>query len=153
MGGEYDFVQLADPQLGMLHMDKSRAEELTMLKLAIDHVPAAPALPAHLGRPHQRVALQENAASSPPRGLPSRSPCAPSTPILICSPTSTSNLGSNQEALRGSTRRSLVLQPGNHDIGQNPSVGAATECRAGPYYGPTYYGPAYYGPTSYGSTY
>ena len=36
--GEYDFVQLADPQLGMLHMDKSWAEELTMLKLAIDHV-------------------------------------------------------------------------------------------------------------------
>ena len=36
--GPYDFVQLADPQLGMLHWDKEWSEELTMLRLAIQHV-------------------------------------------------------------------------------------------------------------------
>ena len=31
-------MQLADPQLGMLHWDKEWSEELTMLRLAIQHV-------------------------------------------------------------------------------------------------------------------
>ena len=47
-------------------------------------------------------------------------------------PTPTPNPHPNQEALRElDPSIPLVLQPGNHDIGQNPSVGAATECRAG----------------------
>ena len=36
--GGYDFVQLADPQLGMLHRDRYWTEELTMLRLALQHV-------------------------------------------------------------------------------------------------------------------
>ena len=36
--GGYDFVQLADPQLGMLHWDRDWTEELTMLRLALQHV-------------------------------------------------------------------------------------------------------------------
>ena len=36
--GSYFFVQLADPQLGMLHRDASWREELAMLALAVDHV-------------------------------------------------------------------------------------------------------------------
>lgn len=36
--GPYDFVQLADPQLGMLHFDRDWTEELTMLRLAVQHV-------------------------------------------------------------------------------------------------------------------
>lgn len=36
--GGYDFVQLADPQIGMFHMDLGMEEELTMLRIAVGHV-------------------------------------------------------------------------------------------------------------------
>ena len=36
--GQYDFVQLADPQIGMFHMDHGCEEELTMLRIAVQHV-------------------------------------------------------------------------------------------------------------------
>ena len=36
--GSFHFVQLADPQLGMLHRDASWREELAMLSLAVEHV-------------------------------------------------------------------------------------------------------------------
>ena len=35
--GGYTFMQLADPQLGMQHRDKSWAEELALLRLALRH--------------------------------------------------------------------------------------------------------------------
>mmetsp|Transcript_1857 Transcript_1857/g.5468 ORF Transcript_1857/g.5468 Transcript_1857/m.5468 type:complete len:384 (-) Transcript_1857:390-1541(-) len=35
---DFSFVQLADPQLGMLRMDKSWEEEQDMLKLAVEHI-------------------------------------------------------------------------------------------------------------------
>ena len=107
--GEYDFVQLADPQLGMLHMDKSWAEELTMLKLAIDHV----------NRLRPRFLLISG-------DLTNAWPCKENARVIAA------QRASFQEALRElDPSIPLVLQPGNHDIGQNPSVGDATECRAG----------------------
>jgi 3',5'-cyclic AMP phosphodiesterase CpdA len=65
-------------------------------------------------------------------------------------------VASFQEALRElDPSIPLILQPGNHDVGQNPSAGAAAAYPAAalPCYGPTYYGSTYYGSTYYGSTY
>ena len=65
-------------------------------------------------------------------------------------------VASFQEALRElDPSIPLILQPGNHDVGQNPSAGAAAAYPAAalPCYGPTYYGSTYYGSTYYGFTY
>ena len=103
--GAYDFVQLADPQLGMLHMDRSWAEELTMLKLAIDHV----------NRLRPRFLLISG-------DLTNAWPCKQNARVVAA------QVASFHEALRElDPSIPLVLQPGNHDVGQNPSAGNVAE--------------------------
>ena len=97
--GSYYFVQLADPQLGMLHRDASWREELAMLALAVDHVNRL--------RPRFVVVSGD---------LINGFPGEPAIPDQV-------------EAFEHALARldpsiPLVLEPGNHDLGQRPTEAA-----------------------------
>ena len=97
--GSYYFVQLADPQLGMLHRDASWREELATLALAVEHV----------NRLKPRFVVVSG-------DLINGFPGEPAIPDQV-------------EAFKGALARlepsiPLVLEPGNHDLGQRPT-GAA----------------------------
>ena len=97
----YDFMQLADPQLGMLHLGQSWAEELNMLKLAIQHA----------NRLKPRFLLISG-------DLTDTWPNDPRKAEVV-----DAQVASFREALRELDEAiPLVLQPGNHDIGQNPTA-------------------------------
>jgi len=96
--GAYDFIQLADPQLGMLRMDQDWAEEVTMLRLAVQHV----------NRLKPRFLLVSGDLTNV---WPSRE-----TASVVAA-----QAQSFKEALRDlDPTIPLVLQPGNHDVGQDP---------------------------------
>lgn len=96
--GSYDFIQLADPQLGMLRMDQDWAEEVTMLRLAVQHV----------NRLKPRFLLVSGDLTNV---WPSRE-----TASVVAA-----QAQSFKEALRDlDPTIPLVLQPGNHDVGQDP---------------------------------
>ena len=97
--GSYYFVQLADPQLGMLHRDASWREELAMLALAVEHV----------NRLKPRFVVVSG-------DLINGFPGEPAIPDQV-------------EAFKGALARldpsiPLVLEPGNHDLGQRPTEAA-----------------------------
>ena len=97
--GSYYFVQLADPQLGMLHRDASWREELASLALAVDHV----------NRLKPRFVVVSG-------DLINGFPGEPAIPDQV-------------EAFKGALARldpsiPLVLEPGNHDLGQRPTEAA-----------------------------
>ena len=97
--GSYYFVQLADPQLGMLHRDASWREELSMLALAVEHV----------NRLKPRFVVVSG-------DLINGFPGEPAIPDQV-------------EAFKGALARldpsiPLVLEPGNHDLGQRPTEAA-----------------------------
>lgn len=98
--GSYDFLQIADPQLGMLDWDKSWTEELTMLRLAIQH--------ANRLRPRFFFVSGDliNMFPSGEGAIPD---------------VARREVASFKEALRElDPSIPIVLQPGNHDIGQTP---------------------------------
>ena len=100
--GSYYFVQLADPQLGMLHRDASWREELASLALAVDHV----------NRLKPRFVVVSG-------DLINGFPGEPAIPDQV-------------EAFKGALARldpsiPLVLEPGNHDLGQRPTEAAVRE--------------------------
>ena len=97
--GSYYFVQLADPQLGMLHRDASWREELAMLALAVEHV----------NRLRPRFVVVSGDLIN---GFPGK----PAVPDQV-------------EAFERALARldpsiPLVLEPGNHDLGQKPTEAA-----------------------------
>ena len=97
--GSYYFVQLADPQLGMLHRDASWREELASLALAVNHV----------NRLRPRFVVVSGDLIN---GFPGK----PAVPDQV-------------EAFERSLARldpsiTLVLEPGNHDLGQKPTEAA-----------------------------
>jgi len=97
--GAYDFVQLADPQLGMFACDAEWSQELTMLRLAVQHV----------NRLKPRFLLVSGDLTNAWPGDKTRDVVAAQS-------------ASFKEALRElDPSIPLVLQPGNHDVGQNPS--------------------------------
>ena len=97
--GPYDFVQLADPQLGMLHWDRDWTEELTMLRLAVQHV----------NRLRPKFLLISG-------DLINAFPTEESDAVAA------REVASFKEALHELTPSiPLVLQPGNHDVGQQPT--------------------------------
>ena len=93
--GPYCFVALADPQLGMLHGDKSWDEELGMLHTAIDHINRlTPAFVVVLGDLVNAFSLgprKDAQAAALKRALARIAPGVP-----------------------------LLLLPGNHDVGNAP---------------------------------
>ena len=102
--GSYYFVQLADPQLGMLHRDASWREELASLALAVDHV----------NRLKPRFVVVSG-------DLINGFPGEPAIPDQV-------------EAFEGALARldpsiPLVLEPGNHDLGQRPTEAAVRAYR------------------------
>ena len=107
--GSYYFVQLADPQLGMLLRDRSWSEELDMLRLAIEHV----------NRLRPRFVIV-------------------SGDLVNAFPEEDGDAAAREgegEALEGAlaeldARVGLVLQPGNHDLGQAPTLGQEAPCPA-----------------------
>ena len=103
--GDYDFIQLADPQLGMLHWDHDWTEELTMLRLAVQHV--------------NRLR---------PRFLVISGDLINAFPTEDNASVAARQVASFKEALHElNPSIFLVLQPGNHDIGQQPKA-ADIEC-------------------------
>jgi len=101
-------VQLADPQLGMLHWDRDWTEELTMLRLAVQHV----------NRLRPRFLLI-------------------SGDLINAFPTSeheavgARQVASFKEALHElNPSIPVILQPGNHDIGQRPTTADIDRYRA-----------------------
>eukprot|EP00441_Pelagodinium_beii_P021666 CAMPEP_0197658842 /NCGR_PEP_ID=MMETSP1338-20131121/45475_1 /TAXON_ID=43686 ORGANISM="Pelagodinium beii, Strain RCC1491" /NCGR_SAMPLE_ID=MMETSP1338 /ASSEMBLY_ACC=CAM_ASM_000754 /LENGTH=490 /DNA_ID=CAMNT_0043235507 /DNA_START=77 /DNA_END=1549 /DNA_ORIENTATION=- len=99
-GGFY-FVQFADPQLGMLHGDKSWEEERAMLNLAIQHV----------NRLKPRFLLISG-------DLTNAWPCGPQANAEAAA----KQVRSVKQALRDvDSSIPIVMVPGNHDIGQVPS--------------------------------
>lgn len=99
--GEYSFVQLADPQLGMLHGDQSWEEELTMLRLSVQHINRL--------RP-RFVLVSGDLCNAFPVG-PQANPDA-----------ATRQVKAVKEALREiDSSIPIVVLPGNHDIGQVPT--------------------------------
>ena len=103
-GESYDFVQLADPQLGMLHADADWTEELTMLRLAIQH--------CNRLRPRFLLISGDLINAFPSPDLPDGG-AVPARQVA-----------SFKEALHDlSPSIPLVLIPGNHDIGQVPTAG------------------------------
>lgn len=97
--GEYDFVQLADPQIGMFKYDADWAEELTMLRLAIQHI----------NRMRPRFLLISG-------DLTNAWPKEETRQIVAA------QVSGFKEVLRElDPSIPLVLQPGNHDVGQNPT--------------------------------
>jgi len=100
-GAGYHFIQLADPQLGMLHLGQSWAEELNMLKLAVQH--------ANRLKPKFLLVSGD---------LTDTWPDDPRKRELI-----DAQVAAFREALRElDDDIPLVLQPGNHDVGQNPTM-------------------------------
>ena len=96
--GPYDFVQLADPQIGMFQMDRDWAEEMTMLRMAV----------AHVNRLKPRFLLVSG-------DLTNAWPSAETEELVR------RQSASFREALRElDPSVALILQPGNHDVGQNP---------------------------------
>ena len=91
--GAYDFVQLADPQLGMFACDAEWSQELTMLRLAVQHV----------NRLKPRFLLVSGDLTNAWPGDKTRDVVAAQS-------------ASFKEALRElDPSIPLVLQPGNHD--------------------------------------
>ena len=114
--GPYEFVQLADPQLGMYNDDSSWSEEVTMLKLAISHVNRL--------RPRFLVVSGD---------LTNAWPTISNTTELNASNAAVidAQVASFREALRElDPSIPVVLQPGNHDVGQNPSRASVEAYRA-----------------------
>eukprot|EP00854_Cymbomonas_tetramitiformis_P015872 gene15872-18822_t len=98
--GAYDFVQLADPQIGMFKQDVDWLEETTMLRLAVQHV----------NRLKPKFLLVSGDMTNV---WPS-----PASEELLQAQTSTF-----KEVLRElDPSIPVVLQPGNHDVGQNPGT-------------------------------
>lgn len=98
--GDYDFVQLADPQFGMLHFDKSWKEEEAMLRLAVQHV----------NRLKPRFLLISGDLSN---AFPSGPEAAPEA--------ARRQIASFKEVMQDlDSEIPIVMQPGNHDIGQAP---------------------------------
>jgi len=99
--GSYDFIQLADPQLGMLHWDAQWTEELTMLRVAIQHVNRL--------RP-KFLLISGDLINAFPSSDPDNTAAA-------------REVVSFKDALHElDTDIPLVLQPGNHDIGQHATI-------------------------------
>ena len=97
-GGAYDFIQLADPQIGMFKMDKDWAEELTMLRIAVHHV----------NRLKPKFLLVSG-------DLTNAWPSEKTREVVAA------QVSSFKEAMRElDPSIPLILQPGNHDVGQNP---------------------------------
>ena len=97
--GSFHFVQLADPQLGMLHRDASWHEELAMLSLAVEHV----------NRLQPRFVVVSG-------DLINGFPGEPAIPDQV---------DAFEHALaRLDPSIPLVLEPGNHDLGQRPTEAA-----------------------------
>ena len=97
-GGSYDFIQLADPQIGMFKMDADWAEELTMLRIAVHHV----------NRLKPRFLLVSG-------DLTNAWPSEKTREVIA------EQVSSFKEAMRElDPSIPLILQPGNHDVGQNP---------------------------------
>lgn len=98
--GTYDFVQLADPQFGMLHRDQGWLEEESMLRLAVQHV----------NRLKPRFLLISgdliNAFPSGPGAAPEEA-----SREIAAFKTALGNLDPSIP---------LVVQPGNHDVAQVP---------------------------------
>lgn len=108
--GAYDFVQLADPQLGMLHGDADWTEELTMLRLAVQHT----------NRLRPRFLLISG-------DLINAFPSADADG----GPVAARQVASFKEALHElSPSIPVVLLPGNHDIGQKPCAADVDRYRA-----------------------
>lgn len=98
--GDYDFIQLADPQLGMLHWDKGWSEEAAMLRLAVQHV----------NRLKPRFLLISG-------DLVNAFPSGPGAKPEVAA----REIASFKEVLRELDQDiSIILQPGNHDIAQTP---------------------------------
>ena len=102
--GSYYFVQLADPQLGMLHRDASWQEELALLSLAVEHV----------NRLKPRFVVVSGDLIN---GFPGK----PAIPDQV-------------DAFKGALAGldpsiPLVLEPGNHDLGQRPTEAAVRAYR------------------------
>uniref|UniRef100_A0A7S0LGX2 Calcineurin-like phosphoesterase domain-containing protein n=1 Tax=Coccolithus braarudii TaxID=221442 RepID=A0A7S0LGX2_9EUKA len=100
--GDYFFIQLADPQIGMLHMDKSWAEEAAMLGEAVRLV----------NKLKPRFLLISGDLTN----------AYPSPKTMKTVEEQTSAFKSALSALDPSIP--LVLQPGNHDVGQRISPAA-----------------------------
>jgi len=105
--GEYYFVQLADPQVGMLHYDREWNEELTMLRLAVHKVNAL----------HPRFLVVSGDLIN---AFPTKDPQVAARQVA-----------SIKEALMEvDPSIPVVLQPGNHDIGQSPTAEDVTRYRS-----------------------
>jgi len=99
--GEYDFIQLADPQLGMLHWDKEWDEELLMLRLSIKQINKL--------RP-RFLLISGDLINAFPSG-DGANPVAAGRQVA-----------SFKDVLRSlDPEIPIVLQPGNHDVGQTPN--------------------------------
>ena len=114
--GPYEFVQLADPQLGMYNDDSSWSEEVTMLKLAISHV----------NRLRPRFLLVSGDLTNAWPTISNTTELNQSNAAVI-----DAQVASFREALRElDPSIPVVLQPGNHDVGQNPSRASVEAYRA-----------------------
>lgn len=99
--GGLSFVQLADPQLGMLHGDKSWEEEKAMLSLAVQHV----------NRLKPRFLLVSGDLTNAWPVGPQADPINAAKQVVAV-----------KEVLREvDSSIPIVLVPGNHDIGQVPT--------------------------------
>jgi len=96
----YDFMQIADPQLGMLHWNKSWSEELSLLRMAVQH--------ANRLKP-RFLFVSGDLINMYPRGEG-------------CDPRVTeAQVADFKDAMRElDPSIPLVLQPGNHDVGDHP---------------------------------
>lgn len=115
--GDYDFIQLADPQLGMLHSDDGWREERTMLLYAIHHI----------NRLQPRFVLVSGDLIN---AFPSGSSAAQHV--------ASREVASFKEVfMEVDPSIPLVVQPGNHDIGQTPrpeDVARYIECFGDDYF-------------------
>eukprot|EP00316_Scyphosphaera_apsteinii_P012134 CAMPEP_0119305612 /NCGR_PEP_ID=MMETSP1333-20130426/6572_1 /TAXON_ID=418940 /ORGANISM="Scyphosphaera apsteinii, Strain RCC1455" /LENGTH=418 /DNA_ID=CAMNT_0007308751 /DNA_START=157 /DNA_END=1413 /DNA_ORIENTATION=- len=121
---DFDFIQLADPQLGMFRKcsgsscEKSWAEELHTLKLAVQH--------ANRLRPRFVLISGDLADAYPSAAQPVPPPCADPREGGVRA----QQLRSFKAALRSlDPQIPLVLQPGNHDLGQQPLLRHIAEYR------------------------
>ena len=106
--GSYEFVQITDPQLGMLHGDEDWEKEAALLRLAV-----------------QRVNARTDADGQMPKFLVVSGDLINRFPGMT---SETRELRARQSvnvqaALSGiDPSIALVLQPGNHDLGQGPPM-------------------------------